>query len=76
MTSSSEFSTTFIIPNITQLVSIKLNWTHYLNWIIQFTHVMRDYNLLSIVDGLNLYPSYLSSQKTTLTFEPRVLELL
>ena len=49
--SSSNF---FQTPNITPLISIKLDGTNYLQWVSQFLPILRSYDLLSIVDGLEV----------------------
>lgn len=50
------FAFSFIIPNITPLVSIKLDATNYLNQTIQFLRVLHSHDLLSIVDGSESCP--------------------
>ncbi|KAJ0077218.1 hypothetical protein Patl1_35259 [Pistacia atlantica] len=47
---------TFPLPNITPLVSVKLDESNYLNWTTQFTPVLRSHDLLGIVDGSELCP--------------------
>ncbi|KAJ0038846.1 hypothetical protein Pint_23826 [Pistacia integerrima] len=49
--SNSTPASSFVIPNITSLVSVKLDGTNYLNWITQFTPMLRRHDLLGIVDG-------------------------
>lgn len=50
-------NSSFVIPNITPLVSVKLDGTNYLNWTTQFSPVLRSHDLLSIVDGSETCPS-------------------
>ncbi|KAJ0010864.1 hypothetical protein Pint_33970 [Pistacia integerrima] len=47
---------TFHFPNITPLVSVKLDGSNYLNWITQFTPLLRSHDLLGIVDGSESCP--------------------
>ncbi|KAJ0010775.1 hypothetical protein Pint_33833 [Pistacia integerrima] len=42
---------TFPFPNITPLVSVKLDGSNYLNWTTQLTPLLRSHDLLGIVDG-------------------------
>ncbi|KAJ0098197.1 hypothetical protein Patl1_28420 [Pistacia atlantica] len=66
----------FIIPNITSLVSIKLERPNYLNWTTRFIPVLRSHDLLSIVDGSEVCPSqYLvdSDGKVTSDINPAYL---
>ena len=46
----------FQTPNITPLISIKLDGTNYLQWVSQFLPILRSYDLLSIVDGSEVCP--------------------
>jgi hypothetical protein len=50
-------SNTFQIPNISPLISIKLDGTNYLKWTSQFLPILWSYELLSIIDGSELCPS-------------------
>jgi hypothetical protein len=54
---SSSASLSFIIPNITSVVSVKLEAHNYLNWTTQFIPAMKSHDLVSIVDGSKAYPS-------------------
>ncbi|KAJ0045368.1 hypothetical protein Pint_05982 [Pistacia integerrima] len=66
----------FIIPNITSLVSIKLEGPNYLNWTTQFIPVLRSHDLVSIVDGSEVCPpQYLidSDGKVTSDINPAYL---
>ncbi|KAJ0010191.1 hypothetical protein Pint_33958 [Pistacia integerrima] len=47
---------TFPFPNITPIVSVKLDESNYLNWTTQFTLVLRSHDLLGIVNGSELCP--------------------
>ncbi|KAJ0038173.1 hypothetical protein Pint_23362 [Pistacia integerrima] len=74
--SNSTPASSFVIPNITSLVSVKLDGTNYLNWITQFTHVLRSHDLLGIVDGSEICPNqYLvdSTGKSTSDLNPDYL---
>jgi len=50
-------SPSFFIPNITSLVSIKLEGHNYLNWTTQFIPALKSHDLLSIIDGSEACPS-------------------
>ncbi|KAJ0038478.1 hypothetical protein Pint_24053 [Pistacia integerrima] len=64
--SISSAASSFVIPNITSLVSVKLDGTNYLNWTTQFIPVLRSHDLLSIVDGSEeCPPQYLVYDLTT-----------
>ncbi|KAJ0045806.1 hypothetical protein Pint_06093 [Pistacia integerrima] len=66
----------FIIPNITSLVSVKFEGPNYLNWTTQFILVLRSHDLLSIVDGSEVCPAqYLidSDGKVTSDINPAYL---
>ncbi|KAJ0010423.1 hypothetical protein Pint_34673 [Pistacia integerrima] len=66
----------FIIPNITSLVSVKLEGPNYLNGTTQFIPVLRSHDLLSIVDGSEVCPAqYLvdSDGKVTSDINPSYL---
>lgn len=39
------------IPNITHLVSIKLDWTNYILWLARFLLVLKNNNLIGFVNG-------------------------
>jgi hypothetical protein len=54
---SSSASPSFIIPNITSVVSVKLEALNYLNWTTQFILALKSHDFLSIVDGSKAYPS-------------------
>ena len=55
MVESSSSANLFQIPNISPFISIKLDGTNYLQWISQFLPILRSYDLLSIVDGSEVY---------------------
>uniref|UniRef100_A0A2N9J9Y4 Integrase catalytic domain-containing protein n=1 Tax=Fagus sylvatica TaxID=28930 RepID=A0A2N9J9Y4_FAGSY len=57
MAESNSTANTFQIPNISPLISIKLDGTNYLQWTSQFLPILRSYDLLSIVDGSELCPT-------------------
>jgi len=72
----SESSTTFVVPNITQLVSVKLNDINYLNWTTQLTTDLRSHDLSSIVNGSNpCAPQFIVNDtgKTTSDLNPAYL---
>lgn len=76
MASLSESSTTFVIPNITQLVSVKLNDINYINWTTKFTPDLRSHDLSSIVDDSNPCASQFivdDTGKTTSNLNPAYL---
>ena len=54
---NSPMAESFQIPNISPLISIKLDGTNYLQWTSQFLPLLRSYELLSIVDGSELCPT-------------------
>lgn len=54
--SSSASATSFSIPNIAHLVSIKLDDNKYLMRVFQFLPILRTYGLFCIVDGLESCP--------------------
>ncbi len=47
----------FQIPNISPLISIKLDGTNYLQWTSQFLPLLRSYDLLSIVYASEICPT-------------------
>ena len=51
MADSNSSANFFQTPNITPLISVKLDGTNYLQWVSQFLPILRSYDLLSIVDG-------------------------
>lgn len=51
MADSSSSANSFQIPNISPLISIKLDGTNYLQWTSQFLPTLHSYDFLSIVDG-------------------------
>jgi hypothetical protein len=54
---ASTSSTTFTIPNVTQLISMKLeDSSNYLAWTFQFLPVLCSNDLLGIVDGSESCP--------------------
>ena len=57
MAESSSTANTFQIPNISPLISIKLDGTNHLQWTSQFLPLLRSYELLSIADGSKLCPT-------------------
>jgi hypothetical protein len=57
MANSTASTNTFQIPNISPLISIKLDGTNYLQWTSQFLPILQSYELLGIVDGPELCPS-------------------
>ena len=63
---NSPMAESFQIPNISPLISIKLDGTNYLQWTSQFLPLLRSYELLSIVDGSELCPT-----KPTTTVEDK-----
>jgi hypothetical protein len=63
MAESSSTANTFQIPNISHLISIKLDGTNYLQWTSQFLPILRSYDLLSIVDGSELCPTKHTEEK-------------
>jgi hypothetical protein len=73
---SSSASPSFIIQNITSVVSVKLEAHNYLNWTTQFIPALKSHDLLSIVDGSKAYPSQFlvdSTGKTTFDVNPTYL---
>ncbi|KAF6165986.1 hypothetical protein GIB67_012883 [Kingdonia uniflora] len=57
MTSSLNNNTTFIISNISQPVSIKLDRHNYLLWKSQFMSVLKGHGLVDFVDGTHPCPN-------------------
>lgn len=53
---SSSASAPFNLPNIAQLVAIKLDGTNFLAWMAQFLPIFCSYDLMGIVDGSNPCP--------------------
>uniref|UniRef100_A0A7N2QY36 Retrotransposon Copia-like N-terminal domain-containing protein n=1 Tax=Quercus lobata TaxID=97700 RepID=A0A7N2QY36_QUELO len=53
MASSSSNSTTiFVPPNITNLVNTKLTGTNYLVWVAQFLPALRSHGFIGLVDDI------------------------
>jgi transposase InsO family protein len=50
-------SSTFAFPNITSLVSLKLDGPNFISWTTQFLPALRAHDLLGIVDGSEACPS-------------------
>jgi len=48
---------TFVFPNITSLVSLKLDGPNFLSWTTQFLPALRTHELLGIVDGTEPCPA-------------------
>jgi transposase InsO family protein len=57
MASDSSATTTFVFPNITPLVSLKLDGPNFISWTTQFLPALRTHELLGIVDGSETCPS-------------------
>ena len=53
---SSQNNSTFVISNITNLVSVKLDHENYLLWRHQFSALLRDHDLYGFVDGTHPCP--------------------
>jgi hypothetical protein len=69
-------SPSFVIPNITSLVSVKLEGHNYLNWTTQFIPALKSHDLLSIVDGSEVCPTQFlvdSTGKLTSDINPTYL---
>ncbi|KAG6736525.1 hypothetical protein POTOM_060621 [Populus tomentosa] len=69
-------SPSFVIPNITSLVSVKLEGHNYLNWTTQFIPALKSHDLLSIVDGSEACPTQFlvdSTSKLTSDINPTYL---
>ena len=54
MADSNSSANFFQTPNITPLISVKLDGANYPQWVSQFLPILRSYNLLSIIDGLEV----------------------
>jgi hypothetical protein len=70
MADSSSSTNSFQIPNISPLISIKLDGTNYLQWTSQFLPTLRYYDFLSIVDGSEACPT-----KHTIVVEKEIANL-
>jgi hypothetical protein len=57
MASDSSATATFVFPNITPLVSSKLDGPNFISWTTQFLPALRTHELLGIVDGSEASPS-------------------
>jgi hypothetical protein len=57
MASDSSATATFVFPNITPLVSLKLDGPNFISWTTQFLPALRTHELLGIVDGTDPCPS-------------------
>jgi hypothetical protein len=57
MASAVAFATSFVVPNITSLVTTKLEGPNYMSWTTQFIPALCTHDLLGIIDGSDVYPS-------------------
>jgi hypothetical protein len=57
MASDSSATATFVFPNITPLLSLKLDGPNFISWTTQFLPALRTHELLGIVDGSEASPS-------------------
>jgi uncharacterized protein YxjI len=74
--SSAAFALTFVVPNITSLVTTKLEGPNYMSWTTQFVPALSTHDLLSIVDGSEVCPSKFTVDaegKPTTTINPDFL---
>jgi hypothetical protein len=55
--SSAVSASTFVVPNITSLVTTKLEGPNYMSWTTQFAPALSTHDLLGIVDGSEVCPS-------------------
>jgi hypothetical protein len=54
--SASSTASTFIVPNVTSLVTVNLEGPNYMSWATQFTPTLCTYDILGIVDGSKVCP--------------------
>lgn len=74
--SSAAAAPTFGVPNITSLVTTKLEGPNYMSWTTQFVPALSTHDLLTIVDGSEVCPSKFTVDaegKPTTTINPDFL---
>ncbi|KAM2134371.1 hypothetical protein ACFX1R_004389 [Malus domestica] len=68
MAASSSLRTSSL-PNISYLVSIKLDRTNYMLWLAQFNPLLKSNDLVAYVDGTKTCPTKFLENTTTLNPE-------
>lgn len=53
---SSSTVTTYVFPNLTPLVSLKLEGPNYITWSFTVIPILKSHDLMGIVDGIEPYP--------------------
>jgi hypothetical protein len=74
--SSTVSAPTFVVPNITSLVTTKLEGPNCMSWTTQFAPALSTHDLLGIVDGSDICPSKFTVDaegKSTSTINPDFL---
>jgi uncharacterized protein YxjI len=74
--SSATSAPNFVVPNITSLVTIKLEGPNYMSWTSQFVPALSTHDLLGIVEGSDICPSKFTVDaegKSTSTINPDFL---
>jgi hypothetical protein len=64
MANTNAVETNLLIPNVTQLGSIKLEGPNYLGWVAQFQPILCGYKLQGLLDGTKPCPSRTVSNAT------------
>jgi hypothetical protein len=54
--SSNMFAASYTFPNVSHIVSIKLDNGNYIRWLMQIEHVLKANELLGIIDGTEPCP--------------------
>jgi hypothetical protein len=54
--SSNMFAASYTFPNVSHIVSIKLDSGNYIRWLMQIEHVLKANELLGIIDGTEPCP--------------------
>jgi hypothetical protein len=74
--SSAVSAPSFVVPNITSLVTTKLKGPNYMSWTTQFPPALSTHDLLGMVDGSEVCPSKYdvdAEGKLTSTLNPNFL---